>query len=185
MTENELLEGCLKGKAKYQRELYYRFADSMMGVCMRYSKNQDDAQDILQDGFVTVFRKLDTYSAKGALGGWIRKIMVNTALMHFRKNKKHNLYVELDDASISLASDDDAISTISAEELMYKIQQLPDGYRMVFNLYAIEGFNHQEIGELLNISAGTSKSQFSRARGFLKKLIEEEKKAEKISGQAI
>jgi RNA polymerase sigma factor (sigma-70 family) len=146
----------------------------VMGVCMRYSSREADAEDILQDSFITVFRKLDTFKATGPLGGWIRKIAVNTALMHFRKNKKNQLYADIEDTGIEIASNDDVFSAISAKELMSLIQSLPEGYRMVFNLYGIEGYKHHEIATQLSISEGTSKSQYSRARKMLINKIESE-----------
>lgn len=179
MLEQELINGCLEGRLRHQKELYHQYAPLMMGVCMRYASSQDEAQDILQDGFVTVFKKLDTFKGDGPLGAWIRKVMVNSALQYYRKNKKHLHAVPIDEVGFLLESGDDIISSISTKELMYKIQQLPSGFRTVFNLYAIEGYKHHEIAKVLDISEGTSKSQFSRARAQLIKIIEEEKVREK------
>lgn len=179
MHEHELIEGCLNENLRHQKELYHHYAPLMMGVCMRYSSSQEEAQDILQDGFVTVFKKLDTYRGEGELGAWIRKIILNTALQNYRKNKKHLHVIEIDEKGLSIESNDDIISSISVKELMYKIQQLPNGFRTVFNLYAIEGYKHHEIAKILEISEGTSKSQFSRARAQLIKIIESEKIREK------
>ena len=151
--------------------LYHQFCDMAMGVCMRYSSSEHDAEDILQDSFVTVFRKLDTFKGDGALGGWIRKITVNTALMHYRKNKKNRLYAEIEESGIDPTSDDDVFNDISAKHLLGLIQQLPEGYRMVFNLYGIEGYKHHEIAEKLSISVGASKSNLSRAKEKLRKLL--------------
>lgn len=143
---------------------------------MRYASCEADAEDILQDAFITVFRKLDTFKAQGALGGWIRKVTVNTALMHYRKNKRNQLYAEIEESGIDLASDENILHEISAKHLMGLIQSLPEGYRMVFNLYGIEGFKHHEIAKQLGISEGTSKSQYSRAR----KILIEKIKAEEL-----
>ena len=141
---------------------------------MRYSSTEVDAEDILQDSFVTVFRKLDTFKGEGALGGWIRRITVNTALMNYRKNKKTKLYAEIEEAGIDLVSNDNVFDDISARYLMGLVQSLPEGYRMVFNLYGIEGYKHHEIAEKLGISEGTSKSQYSRARKMLMEKIKSE-----------
>ena len=157
----------------------------VMGVCMRYSSSEADAEDILQDTFVTVFRKLDTFKGEGALGGWIRRIAINTALMHYRKNKKNKLYAEIDDVGIDLASTDNVFDAISAKHLMGLIQSLPSGYRMVFNLYGIEGYKHHEIAEKLGISEGTSKSQYSRARKMLIEKLELEGQSELTSERAV
>ena len=157
----------------------------VMGVCMRYSSSEADAEDILQDTFVTVFRKLDTFKGEGALGGWIRRIAINTALMHYRKNKKNKLYAEIEDAGIDLASTDNVFDAISAKHLMGLIQSLPSGYRMVFNLYGIEGYKHHEIAEKLGISEGTSKSQYSRARKMLIEKLELEGQSELTSERAV
>ncbi|MEM7040918.1 MAG: sigma-70 family RNA polymerase sigma factor, partial [Bacteroidota bacterium] len=133
--------------------------------------------------FVKVFSKIDAFRGTGELGAWIRRIMVNAALMNYRKQKKHQGQVDLDEVSFVLDSGYDIFRAVSARDLMFMIQQLPSGYRLVFNLYAIEGFNHREIAEKLNISVGTSKSQFSRARAMLRGMIEMEEK--KVSGRAI
>ena len=159
---------------RYQRELYHRFAPKMMGVCMRYAGSEEEAEDMLQEGFLTVFRKIETYKGTGELGAWIRRVMVNTALMYLRKHKKFQLQVELGEVEFFLETNESLFSQLSAKELMQMIQQLPAGYRTVFNLYAVEGFNHREIGEKLGISAGTSKSQYSRARELLRRMIEKE-----------
>ncbi len=157
----------------------------VMGMCMRYSSSEADAEDILQDTFITVFRKLDTFKGEGALGGWIRRIAINTALMHYRKNKKNKLYAEIEDAGIDLASNDNVFDAISAKHLMGLIQSLPSGYRMVFNLYGIEGYKHHEIAEKLGISEGTSKSQYSRARKMLIEKLELEGQSELTSERAV
>ena len=183
MTERELIQGCLESSLKHQRELYHRYAPKMMGVCMRYAGSEEEAEDMLQEGFLTVFRKIETYAGTGELGAWIRRVMVNTALMYLRKMKKFQVHVEIEEVDFFLESNESLFSGIAAGELMQMIQQLPAGYRTVFNLYAIEGYNHREIGEQLGISSGTSKSQYSRAREMLRKMIETER--EKASRNAI
>lgn len=181
MNDQQLVQGCIDGDYRAQKELYTLYAPKMMGICLRYASNEAEAEDILQDSFIKVFRKIDTFTAKGPLGAWIRRIVVNTAAQSYRDNKKLRLATDLDTVEFFLESDDNVIESLSAQELVGKIQQLPTGYRVVFNLYAVEGFTHPEISEKLGISAGTSKSQYSRARAMLRKMIEEEQ--EKYSGQ--
>ncbi|MFT4601940.1 MAG: RNA polymerase sigma factor (sigma-70 family) [Arenicella sp.] len=147
----------------------------MNGVCLRYAANQAEAEDILQDSFIKAFNSLDKYSGQGALGGWLRKITVNTALEQYRKNKSlKNLSILVDVNEANLEVGDSAIENLELEDLLSKIQKLPKGFRTVFNLYAVEGHTHKEIGELLGISSGTSKSQYSRARLILRQMIESE-----------
>jgi RNA polymerase sigma factor (sigma-70 family) len=180
MNDKELVQGCIDGNYRAQRELYNHFSPKMMGICLRYAANRSEAEDILQDGFIKVFRKIDTYTAKGPLGAWIRRIIVNTAAQSYRDSKNLRLSTDLDQVDFFLESNDNVIESLSARELISKIMELPTGYRVVFNLYAVEGFTHPEIAEKLGISSGTSKSQYSRARAMLRKMIEEE---EAYSGQ--
>lgn len=174
MNEDQLLQNCLQGDRKAQRQLYDRFSRTMMGVCLRYSENRQMAEDVLQDGFIQVFQKLETFKGEGSLEGWIRRIMVNTALNHFRHLKKQPLNMEILPEDSGSEVQQSAIEQMSAKELVQMIQSMPEGYRTVFNMYAIEGFNHKEIGQLLGISAGTSKSQYSRAKIHLQKMIDKE-----------
>jgi RNA polymerase sigma factor (sigma-70 family) len=174
-SDSELLKACQKQIRQAQHELFMRFSYMMKGVCLRYSQNETEAEDILQEAFIRVFKNLDMYTEKGPLGAWIRKITVNTALENYRKNKSIRQLTEAFEATLTSTSvQDNAIEQLSLEELMNKIQRLPAGFRTVFNLYAIEGYTHQEIGELLGISDGTSKSQYSRARVILRGMIEKE-----------
>ena len=173
MTDKELVSGCLNGEVAAQRQLYARFAGRMMGICMRYATCEAEAEDIMQEGFIQIFRKMDSFKGDGALGGWVRRIMINCALQNYRKSKYLRLAVEHDEALLEPDTQHDVLSQLGAAELMKLIQQLPDGYRMVFNLYAIEGYTHKEIAEELAISVNTSKSQFSRARALLRKLIQD------------
>lgn len=172
ILDTELIAHCLNGSLKHQKLLYQKFCGMTMGVSMRYAKNREDAEDILQEAFIIIFQKLHTYQQKGQLGAWIRKITVNAALMHYRKNNKYALYAELEEEGIDVASDIDIFSEIAAHDLMQHIQKLPSGYRVVFNLYGIEGYTHPEIAKELGIAEGTSKSQYSRARKMLIKMIE-------------
>lgn len=162
----DIVQNCLAGDANAQELLYNKYSGKMYGVCLQYSDNYDDAKDILQEGFIKVFTRLHQYKGKGSLEGWIRKIMVNTALEKYRD--KHYLNkVDEDASAIPEKADHNIIDELSARDLMKVIQELTPKYRMVFNLFAIEGYSHKEISALLEISEGTSKSNLSRARAIL------------------
>lgn len=176
MDDKSLAEACVNGDYRAQKNLYQLYAPQMMGICMRYSADIADAEDILQEGFIKVYEHMSSFSGTGALGGWIRRIMINTALQRYRENKNIQL-VRLDDSALHLQEvSEEVLSSMHANELMIKIQRLPVGFRTVFNLYAIEGYKHHEIAELLGISEGTSKSQYSRSRALLRVMIENENK---------
>ncbi len=171
MTDEEIVQGCVKKNVIAQKHLYDKFSRKMMGVCLRYSKSTEEAEDILQNGFINVFQNIETFKGAGALEGWIRRIMVNTALTNIRKNKKLLQNIELESVEYMLPSTDSVAEGYGAKDLLKLIQTLPHGFQTVFNLYAIEGYSHKEIGDLLNISEGTSKSQYSRAKAHLQKMI--------------
>lgn len=180
--EKEIIEGCLKNEGRAQKELYERYAPVMLTVCRRYIKESDTSEDIMIRAFMIVFEKLSQFRMEGSFEGWIRRIMVNEALGWLRKNKTMYLEVDIDEASkevnVELIS-----SKLQKDELMLMVQELPDGYRTVFNLYAIEGYTHAEIGTLLGVSVNTSKSQLSRARALLQKRlhdIERQEEAKQI-----
>jgi len=167
-----IIEGCKKGKQRYQEELYHLLAPRMYGLCLKYANDRDDAKDIMQDGFIKVFQKIDQYGGKGSFEGWVRRIMINTALEKYRS--QITIYslderMPLSDEGVQST----VIDNLSAQDLLGLIRQLTPKYRMVFNLYAIEGYNHKEIGELLGISEGTSKSNLSRARIVLQEKVKE------------
>ncbi len=174
MTDEQLVAGCLKGEPIAQRELYKSYARKMMSICMRYANGREQAQDILQDGFVKVFQKMDHYRGDGPLGGWIARTMVNTALDHIRRNKPYDQSLDLTEAEYLHAEDEHVLSGMSTDELMGLIQALPTGYRTVFNLFAIEGYAHKDIAGMLGISENTSKSQFMKARAYLRRLLPKE-----------
>ncbi|GAB5417156.1 MAG: sigma-70 family RNA polymerase sigma factor [Crocinitomicaceae bacterium] len=173
MDESALVKKCIKGDARAQRALFEKFAPKMLGVCMRYAKNTEQAEDVLQDGFVKVFTKLSNYSGNGSLEGWIRRVIVNTALDEIRRNVKFQNNVNVDDVDYKLELNSHIVEGLAADDLMKIINDLPDGYRIVFNMFAIEGYSHKEIAMQLNISENTSKSQYSRARAYLKVKLEE------------
>ena len=175
MTETEIISGCLKGDKASQKALYERYYGKMMGVCLRYSKNREEARDILHEGFMKVYNNLKSYNKTGSFEGWIRRIMVNTAIDQLRKNKQEYLivttvYAEQAGAGIGEdPADEDILANIEKEDILRAVQSLSPAYRAVFNLYVIEEFSHKEISEKLEISEGTSKSNLSKAKFNLKK----------------
>jgi RNA polymerase sigma factor (sigma-70 family) len=173
MSEDEMLRGCKANEEHAQKFLFEKYSGIMTGVCMRYADSYEEAQDIVQDGFIKFFKKIGMFSGKGSLEGWLRRIMVNTALDHLRSVKNERFKVDIDNVSYKLKQDESINSELNTEDLLKLVQSLPTGYRTVFNMYVIEGYTHREIGEELNISENTSKSQFSRARGILRKKLEQ------------
>jgi RNA polymerase sigma factor (sigma-70 family) len=170
-TIDELLKQCKAGERQAQELLYKQFAAKMMGVCMRYATDRMEAEDMLQNGFIKVFKKLDDYRGDGSFEGWIRRIMVHCSIEYYRKHHKMMQVVDLDESGHEPSVSPLAASNLGAKDLMSLIGQLSPGYRMVFNLYAIEGYSHREIAEIMGISEGASKSQLSRARAILKEQI--------------
>ena len=170
MELNDLIKGCQQKERRSQHEIYNMLKGKMFAVCMRYAKNQPEAEDILQDGFIKVFTKIDQFKFEGSFEGWVRRIMVNTALENYRRNSRMFTVTDIEEA-LDHSGTEETISRISAQDLTNDIQDLPTGYKTVFNLYAIEGYNHKEIGELLGINENTSKSQYSRARTTIQKMI--------------
>ncbi|MFC0771717.1 RNA polymerase sigma factor [Terrimonas alba] len=186
MDHQRLVKDCLKGKPQAQRELYEQFAEIMLGVCYRYTRSMRDAEDVLQEGFVKVFRYLHQYKQQGELGAWIRRIMVNTALNYLKRHRKYQEEMFFTEEYMHPVADEDPAVRLQAKEIADLIRQLPQGYQVIFNLHAIEGYTHVEIGEMLGISDGTSRSQYSRARNLLITWIERytlEKKNEKYAGK--
>lgn len=172
MDDETLVVECVKGNAKAQRMLFEKFAPKMMAVCLRYSKDVEEAEDILQDGFIKMFSKLPDFKMEGSLEGWVRRIMVNTSLDAIRRNKKHLGDSKLEDVDFRISSQESTMDHLLAEDLMKLVQKLPDGYKVVFNLFAIEGYSHKEIADLLGVTENTSKSQYSRARAYLRAQLE-------------
>jgi len=172
MDEQELIQGCIAARPKAQKALFDIYAPKLYVVCLRYLKDQMRAQDVLQDTFVKIFAHIGNYKSEGAFEGWLKRIAVNTCLDQLRKDKKLLTDVSLDDVSHKLAHQDYSAEKLMADYLLKLVQALPDGYRTVFNLFAIEGFSHQEIAQQLSISESTSKTQYLRARAYLKERIE-------------
>lgn len=170
--EEELLKGCLKRDRSAQKRLYETYSSKMYGLCYRYVKDSMEAEDILVTAFMKVFDKIEQFKNEGSFEGWIRRIVVNEALTHLRRNRSMYLETELEQADRE--PDYNKLGDhLEAEDLMNMIQELPTGYRIVFNLYAIDGYSHKEIAEQLGISENTSKSQLSRARTYLQKMLVE------------
>ncbi len=163
----QLIKDCKKGKPAAQKELYQLFAPQMLGVCFRYTKSVEDAEDVLQEGFVRIFKFLDQYKGEGELGAWIRRIMVNTALNYLKRSRKYQQDLVFDTTELIVVTTENPEIRLQAKELAELIRQLPTGYQTIFNLYAVEGYSHTEIGQLLGISDSTSRSQYMRARQLL------------------
>jgi RNA polymerase sigma-70 factor (ECF subfamily) len=169
----QLVEGCLLNKRQAQYQLYELMSAKMFAVCMRYCSNKEYAQDILQEGFVKVFTNLDKFRWDGSFEGWVRRIFVNTAIEHFRKETKLFPVTDNETALMYYPVIDDLNHQLELEDLLSLVQKLSTGYRTIFNMYVIEGYSHKEIAEMLKISEGTSKSQLARARYLLQKNIQE------------
>lgn len=173
MTDyHQLVKDCLKAKPAAQKQLYELFSEAMLGVCYRYTKSIKDAEDVLQDGFVKVFKNLHQYKSDGELGAWIRRIMVNTALNFLKQNRKYQDDLYFTEHFLHPVADDNPVIKLQAKELADLIRQLPPGYQTIFNLHAVEGYSHVEIGAMLGITDGTSRSQYARARALLISWIE-------------
>lgn len=167
----QLVKDCLKYKPSAQKQLYQAFARQMLGVCYRYTKSIQDAEDVMQEGFVRAFTFLHQYNNDGDLGAWIRRIMVNTALNYLKKNRKYQHDLSFETIDLTIVTTEDPEVYLNTKELAELIRQLPTGYQTIFNLHAVEGYNHIEIGELLGISDNTSRSQYMRARQLLVRWI--------------
>lgn len=172
MDDTTLVIECVKGNVRAQQKLFDKFARKMLGVCLRYAKNTEQAEDVLQDGFVKVYSKLKDFKMEGSLEGWIRRIMVNTALDQIRKNGKLLGDTNIDDVGYKIENNAFVFEGLVAEDLMKLVQAMPTGYKVVFNMFAIEGYTHFEIAKTLGISENTSKSQYSRARAYLREKLE-------------
>ncbi|MCT4602398.1 MAG: RNA polymerase sigma factor [Marinifilum sp.] len=168
----QIIKDCSKGKSKAQELLYREFAPKMLGVCLRYSNDLSEAEDTLQDGFIKVFQNIKSYQFKGSFEGWIRRIMVNTALEKFRKSKNMQVVDEIwEPDPDSEPEDTTQNANIPLDILLEMIQKLPNRYQMVFSLYALDGYTHNEIAEVMDITVGTSKSNLARGRAILKQKV--------------
>jgi len=170
--DQKIIEGCIKGKRHAQNKLYQKYAPMMLGICLRYAKNKAEAEDILQEGFLKVFMNIKSFRSEGSFEGWMKRIMINTAITHIKQNLKHKYHSNIEEIEETKViseekQDDEDVVKISRTQLMSIVQTLPDGYKMIFNLYVFEQLTHKEIAEMLGISVNTSKSQLSKARKLL------------------
>jgi len=170
ITDSDLIQGCIDGDPRMQEELYRKFSPKMYAVCLRYAGNNDDAQDLLQDGFIKVFRNLTKFRNEGSFEGWMRRVFVNTSIEHYRRKVHLNSISEqeeriIEDASVSV------LDQLAERDIVQLVRELSPGYRAVFNLYVIEGYSHKEIADMLQISEGTSKSRLARAKSILQKKV--------------
>ncbi|MDX1829629.1 MAG: sigma-70 family RNA polymerase sigma factor [Lutibacter sp.] len=170
MGLNKLIKQCAKNDRRAQKEIYQLFGGKLFSICLKYSKNRHEAEDNFQDGFITIFNKIDQFSFKGSFEGWLKRVMINTILIKYRKKNVLNIITdEIPDEVVVDVEEDE----FSLDFLLNLINELPERYRLVFNLYVLDGYSHREISEMLRIAEGTSKSNLARARGILKQKIEE------------
>jgi RNA polymerase sigma factor (sigma-70 family) len=170
-SETDLIQGCIDGERPMQELLYKKFAAKMYGVCLRYAGNAEDANDILQEGFIKVYKNISKFRSEGSFEGWIRRIFVNTAIEQFRKKVKLYNVTEVQENTIE-DKELDALDKLATKDIINIVNELSPGYKTVFNLHVIEGYSHKEIADMLGITEGTSKSQLARAKGVLKKIVE-------------
>lgn len=171
MTEEQMLQGCLENIASMQEALYNRFSPRMLGVCYRFARNREDAEDMMQEGFIKVFSQIHQFRGQGALEGWIRRIIVHTCINILKKNKKFSDSLDLFHASTLHLNEDNIPSLLQAKQVVECIRLLPLGYKTVLNLYAIEGYSHREIASILDIEESTSRSQYTRAKSMLEEIL--------------
>ncbi|MFZ1330342.1 MAG: RNA polymerase sigma factor [Chitinophagaceae bacterium] len=170
ITESDLLRGCMDGNRRMQEELYRRFSPRMYAVCLRYAGNAEEAEDILQEGFIKIFKKLDSFRSEGSFEGWVRRIFVNTAIEHFRRKRYLMPVTEKEENTIE-GKYVSVLDELAEKDILALVQELSPGYRTVFNMYVVEGYTHKEIADMLGISEGTSKSQLSRAKVILQDMV--------------
>jgi RNA polymerase sigma factor (sigma-70 family) len=188
MTEELMLHGCLNNNASAQQALYNNFSPRMLGVCYRFARSREDAEDMLQEGFIKVFSQISQFRNQGALEGWIRRVIVHTCINILKKNKKFTDSVDLIHANSLHLNENNIPSILEAKQVVESVRQLPLGYRTVLNLYAIEGFSHREIAQMLDIEESTSRSQYTRAKVMLediliqKKILQPREKIRLLSG---
>jgi len=170
-NEKQLIDNCLQGDRNAQRQLYELYSGKMMGICLRYCRDRETAKDLLHDGFVKIYTHLDNFEGKGSFEGWIRRIMVNTALEYLRKKNDEGFSQDIEEAFTLTSDDHGALEKMQADELLKVIQKLPDAYRTTFNLFVIEGFSHREIAESMNITESSSRVYLTRAKQILQQML--------------
>ena len=177
VNDLDIIEGCARHDRKAQQLLYDKYSRFLLGICMRYARDRAEAEDIMQDSFLKVYFSIADFSGSGSFAGWLRKVAVNTAITHYHRNLKHRYHIEIEDyVSVETGVEGFEEDMFTAEELYMVLTDLPAGDRLVFNLYAVEGFKHKEIAEMLGIDTNTSKSQYSRARAVLRDKLEKLRK---------
>lgn len=174
-----LVKECLRNNPVAQRQLYELFAENMLGVCYRYTKSMNDAEEVLQQGFIKVFTHLHQFKMEGELGAWIRRIIVNTAINYLKRKPRYQLDLGFEDTHLHPVSSSEPEMNLNMKDLLNLVRQLPPGYQTIFNLFAVEGYTHVEIGKLLGIKESTSRSQYARARGLLISWLEKHSESEK------
>jgi len=171
-SDSDILKGCIRQKPRAQRELFDKYGKQLLGICMRYASCREEAEDILQEGFVKIFNHITAFKGDGSLMAWMRRIVINTAITHYHRDLKHRYHSDI--SEVRNKGSEEAVfgdAEFTEEELWKVIHAMPDGYRMVFCLYAIDGYKHREIADLMNIDENTSKSQYSRARRWLQERL--------------
>lgn len=180
MSDQQIIEGCAKHERKAQQRLYDKYSRFLLGVCLRYASDRAEAEDILQDSFVKIFFNIDEFTGTGSFTGWLRKVAVNTAITYYHKNLKYRYHLEIEEyVSLETGVNSFEDDFFTSDELFKVLNELPAGYRMVFNLYAVEGYHHKEIAAMLGIDINTSKSQYSRARAVLREKLEKLRRLKK------
>jgi RNA polymerase sigma factor (sigma-70 family) len=169
LSEEDLINECIMGNRLAEKQLYETYSHSFFGICLRYAKSREEAEDVLLTGFTSIFENLPSYKKEGSFEGWMKRIIINTAISNFRTNNKYYENTELNEETQNLTqyNDNQTYHKIEAKEIIKLIQQMPEGYQVIFNLHAIEGYKHTEIGKMLEISEGTSKSQYAKAKKWL------------------
>lgn len=174
MSDLQIIEGCSRHDRRAQKVLYDKYSRFLLGICLRYVADKAEAEDILQESLLKIFFNIKEYSGTGSFTGWLRKIAVNTAITHYHKNLKFRYHLEIEEyVSVETGTESFEEDFFTAEELYQILNELPKGYRLIFNLYAVEGYKHKEIAEMLGIDVNTSKSQYSRAKSVIRKRLEE------------
>jgi RNA polymerase sigma-70 factor (ECF subfamily) len=171
LSDNDLIRGCMENNRKSQEMLYRRYVKVMYNLCLIYESDRDNAKDILQEAFIKIFRNIDSFDRKGSLKGWMKKIITNTAIDHYRKNSNEAQFIPIENIVDPISNEESVASILNTKDIISQVNRLPNGARMIFQLHAIEGYSHKEIADLLNISEGTSKSQINRAKQLLQQWI--------------
>jgi len=182
LCDDDLIRGCIENNRKSQEMLYRRYAKAMYSLCLIYESDRDEAKDILQESFIKVFRNIHSFDTEGSLKCWIKKIVTNTAIDHYRKNSSEVHFIPIEDIAHPCSDEETVTSILDTKDIISQVNRLPKGARMIFQLHAIEGYSHKEIAELLNISEGTSKSQINRAKQLLQLWIAGKNMKYKIVG---